>query len=150
MDKCLELSTFPSADPDAAFKPAAGKDHPTLIDAIWGEGHTRCLVDETTRRVLTVCAKSGLYQMLRMPFGPAPATAEMQGYVARQFQALRDSKQKEFCIALVDDLSLHSSTLSEHIEHLTILCKKARKSGFEFKFKKVQANQYEMEFWGSI
>ena len=36
VNKCLELTTFPSADPDGAFRRAAGRSHHTLIDAIWG------------------------------------------------------------------------------------------------------------------
>ena len=83
VNKNLEISTFPAADPVEAFRQAAGKTHHTTIDAIWG--YTQFLVDEETSRVLTVCAKSGLYQVLRMPFGPAPAPPEMQSYVARVF-----------------------------------------------------------------
>ena len=54
VNKCLKISTFPSADPEEAFRQAAGKDHHTLIDAIWG--YTQFLLDETTSRILTVCA----------------------------------------------------------------------------------------------
>ena len=60
VNKNLEISTFPSADPSEAFKNAAGKRHHTVIDAIWG--YTQFLLDEETSRVLTVCAKSGLYR----------------------------------------------------------------------------------------
>ena len=85
--KNLEISTLPSADPSDAFKNAAGKRHHTAIDAIWG--YTQFFLDEETSRVLTVCAKSGLYQMLRRPFGPAPAPPEMQSYVMRVFGEIR-------------------------------------------------------------
>ena len=99
VNKCLELSTFPSADPEEAFRQAAGKDHHTLIDAIWG--YTQFMLDETTSRVLTVCARSGLYQMLRMPFGPAPAPPEMQSYVVKKFGELRDPETGEkICVPL--------------------------------------------------
>ena len=36
-NKNQEISTFPSADPEAAFNQAAGKTHHTTIDAIWEE-----------------------------------------------------------------------------------------------------------------
>ncbi len=67
----LKAATFPSADPVDAWRKAAGCSHHTLIDALWG--YTQFLLDEETSSILTVCAKSGLYQTLRMPFGPAPA-----------------------------------------------------------------------------
>ena len=109
VNKNLEITTFPSADPDAAFRAAAGKEHHTLIDAIWG--YTQFLVDEKTSRVLTVCAKSGLYRILRMPFGPAPAPPEMQSYVARTFGSIVDPDTKEpVCIPLMDDLTISSDS----------------------------------------
>ena len=83
VNKNLEISTFPSADPEAAFNQAAGKDHHTTIDAIWG--YTQLMVDEATSKILTVVVRSGLYAVLRMPFGPAPAPPEMQSFVARVF-----------------------------------------------------------------
>ena len=67
---------------------AAGKRHRTLVDAIWG--YTQFLLDEETRKLLVICTKSGLYEWLRMPFGPAPAPAEMQSYVATKFGNLHE------------------------------------------------------------
>ena len=42
VNKELEVATFPSADPKVAFEIAAGKDHHTLVDAIWG--YTQLLI----------------------------------------------------------------------------------------------------------
>ena len=65
VNKCLEITTFPSADPEEAFRQAAGKPHHSVIDAIWG--YTQFLVDPETARILTVCHRSGLYEQLRLP-----------------------------------------------------------------------------------
>ena len=147
VNKCLEASTFPSADPEEAFRRAAGKDHHTLIDAIWG--YTQFLVDEATSRVLTVCAKSGLYQMLRMPFGPAPAPPEMQSYVSRTFGSIVDPKTGEkVCVPLMDDLNISSRTFHEHKEHVNLVLDAAAKDGFEFKLTKGQFNKLEIILWG--
>ena len=91
VNKELEVATFPSADPKVAFEIAAGKDHHTLVDAIWG--YTQFLLGPKTRRMLIVCTRSGLYEWLRMPFGPAPAPAHMQSYVQQTFGVLRDKEQ---------------------------------------------------------
>ena len=136
----MEITTFPSADPDAAFRAAAGKEHHTLIDAIWG--YTQFLVDEKTSRVLTVCAKSGLYRILRMPFGPAPAPPEMQSYVARTFGSITDPDTKEpVCIPLMDDLTISSESFEKHVQHVNMVLEEAAKVGFEFKLTKGQFNQ---------
>ena len=60
VNKELEVATFPSADPQRAFEVAAGKKHHTLVDAIWG--YTQFLLGPKTRRMLTICARSGLYE----------------------------------------------------------------------------------------
>ena len=134
VNKELEISTFPSADPARAFDIAAFKSHHSVVDAIWG--YTQFLLDEPTRKMLVICSRSGLYEWTRMPFGPAPAPAEMQSYVARSFGALRDRDGKEFCSPCMDDLKVSSKTLKEHIEHMEILCQRAASKGFEFKMKK--------------
>ena len=127
---------------------ATGKSHHTLVDAIWG--YTQFLLDKETRKLLVICTRSGLYEWLRMPFGPAPAPAEMQSFVHQHFGQLRDRNGKEFCSPCMDDLKISSASLLEHIEHLQILGEAARKRGFEFKLNKGQFNQPELDFWGCI
>ena len=139
VNACLEISTFPAADPQEAFDTAAFKGHHTVVDAIWG--YTQFLLDDEPRKLLVVCARSGLYEWLRMPFGPAPAPAEMQGYVATRFGSLRDKEGKRFTTPLMDDIPVSSATLDEHIDHMVILCQAASSSGFEFKLTKGQFNQ---------
>ena len=46
----LEITTFPSADPQVAFDIAAFKKHHTVVDAIWG--YTQFLLDDSTKRLL--------------------------------------------------------------------------------------------------
>ena len=43
VNKQLEISTFPSADPVEAFELAASKNHHTVVDAIWG--YTQFAID---------------------------------------------------------------------------------------------------------
>ena len=145
----MQISTFPSADPEAAFNQAAGKEHHTTIDAILG--YTQFMVDEATSKILTVVARSGLYAVLRMPFGPAPAPPEMQSFVARVFGTIRDPDTGErVCIPLMDDLPVSSRTLREHIKHVNLVLEEAAKHGFEFKLTKGQFNQPQVTLWGFI
>ena len=88
VNSAMELLAFPSADPQRASDMAAGKSHHTVVDAIWG--YTQFLLDQDTRKLLVICTRSGLYEWLRMPFGPAPAPAEMQSFVAGQLGTLRN------------------------------------------------------------
>ena len=109
VNKELEVTTFPSADPVRAFELAAFKSHHTVVDAIWG--YTQFLIGPETRRMLTICSRSGLYEWTRMPFGPAPAPAEMQSYVSTEFGNLRNASGQEFVSPRMDDLKVRSSKI---------------------------------------
>jgi hypothetical protein len=119
VNSALEISTFPSADPKKAFEIAAFKQHHTLVDAIWG--YTQFLFDDHTQRLLVVCAKSGLYRWTRMPFGPAPAPAEMQSYVHRKFGLLRNVNGKEFATPFMDDIFISSPDFETRRAHCHIV-----------------------------
>ena len=103
----LELPACPSADPLRAFEMAAGKSHRTLVDAIWG--YTQFAIDAATEKLLVICTRTGLYEWLRMPFGPSPAPAEMQSYAATRFGALRNRNGDEFVSPCMDDLKISSA-----------------------------------------
>ena len=49
----LVLPSFPSADPERAFRMMAGKHHHSVVDAIWG--YTQFLLDEDTQKLLVIC-----------------------------------------------------------------------------------------------
>ena len=132
----MELPTFPSADPHRAFDMAAGKKHHTLVDAIWG--YTQFLLDEATRKLLVVCTRSGLYEWLRMPFGPAPAPAEMQSYVANKFGTLRNRQGQEFVSPCMDDIKVSSDTFE--LEPRLSGCLQEDQQVRDMLFKRVTAN----------
>ena len=117
VNAAMELPAFPSADPVRAFDMCAGKRHHTVVDAIWG--YTQFLLDEETRGLLVIVTRNGLYEWLRMPFGPAPAPAEMQSYVAERFGGLMNRSGERFCSPCMDDLKVSSATLEEHIAEIT-------------------------------
>ena len=123
----MELPTFPSADPHSAFDMEARTWHHTVVDAIWG--YTLFLMDESTRKLVVICTRSGLHEWLRIPFGPAPAPAEMQSYVANRFGSLRNKRGEEFVSPCMDDNKIGSETFAEHTEEVSILNDEARSDG---------------------
>ena len=148
VNAAMEIPSFPSADPKRAFDLAAGKSHHSVVDAIWG--YTQFLIDEPTKKMLVICTPSGLYEWLRMPFGPAPAPAEMQSYVATRFGGLKDRDGALFCSPCMDDIKVSSGSFEKHIDDMRRVCDRASKSAMEFKLTKAQFNQSEIKFWGVI
>ena len=65
-----------------------------------------------------------------MPFGPAPAPAEMQGYVASVFGSLRNRNGEEMVSRCMGDVSISSRDLKSHIEDCQDVNKKASAEGF--------------------
>ena len=100
-------------------------------------GYTQFLLDEETRKRLRVVSPDGVFEWLRMPFGPAPAPAIMQSYVAQRFGNLENPKTgRKFCSPMMDDIVVSSLTIGDHIVELRVLCRAAKGVCFEFKFKK--------------
>ena len=86
-----------------------------------------------------------------MPFGPSPAPAHMQSYVAEKFGKLRSKVTGEaFCTPLMDDIAASSANFEDHISDVSYICETARANGFEFKFSKGQFNQEELVLWGIV
>ncbi len=99
-------------------------------------GLTQFVLDEPTQRILTVCHRSGLYVWLRMPFGPAPAPAEMQSYVARVLGVLRSRVTGEpFCTPLMDDIHASSPDFTTQIDDVCLICETAEKH-YDFNSRK--------------
>ena len=92
------------------------------MGAIWG--YTQLLLDKDARKLLIICTRSGLYDWLRMPLGPAPAPAETQSYVSGKFGSLRNKHRKEFASPCMGDLEISSATFEDHVEEFEILMKK--------------------------
>ena len=108
MSKQIQTATCPPANVEEALEIARGKRHHLVIDAIWG--YAQFFFDSESSKILTLCHESGLYEWLRMPFGPASAPAMMQTYVHMRSGSLVDEETGEpFCSPLMDDIMATTS-----------------------------------------
>ncbi len=114
VNKELELSTCPSAEPARAFEVAASKKHHTVVYAIWG--YTYVIPNCSGMSPQEGCHGVPSFRFVRMVKDalraslPAPAPAEMQSYVHRTGGALRDLRKKEaFYTDLMDALPITCS-----------------------------------------
>ena len=48
------------------------------------------------------------------------------------------------------DLTISSDSFEKHVQHVRMVLEEAAKVGFEFKLRKGQFNQPEVEVWGFI
>ena len=89
--------------------------------------------------------KFGSYHFTVMPFGLANAPATFQ----RTMDSLLQDHQ-EFCRAYLDDIVIWSSTLEEHVQHVTTILQKLADENFYAKLSKCTFAQTEIEYCGFI
>ena len=89
--------------------------------------------------------KFGSYHFTVMLFGLANAPATFQ----RTMDALLQDHQS-FCRAYLDDIVIWSSSLEEHVQHVTTILQKLRDETFYAKLSKCTFAQTEIEYCGFI
>ncbi len=70
--------------------------------------------------------------------------------MARAFGTLREKKGKPLCTPRMDDLSVSSAALGEHVEHVELLAKQLRLMGSSSSLRTRKINQQEIQTRGCI
>ena len=90
-----------------------------------------------------IITHSGVYQPLRCPFGLESAPAKFSELMSDVVSGL------EHCVFhYLDDMLVYSSTLEDHLQHLTALCARLEAFGLYIKLGKCHLGQTQVEFLG--
>ena len=120
-----------------------GKKYITSIDMKGGYWHIP--VKKEHRKYLAFKFDGVLYQWKRMCFGPKGAPAYFQYTMHRIF-----AKMSNFVIIYLDDISIVSNTVEEHIQHLKAVFTIIEKYGIRIRADKCIWGTEETEFLGFI
>ena len=82
-------------------------------------------MDEKDKEKTAFACHKGLFEFNIMPFGLSNAPAVFQELMSAVLQGCND-----FATAYLDDIMVFSSTLEEHLEHLSIILLKLKKCSF--------------------
>ena len=99
-------------------------------------------VSERTKPLLAFITPMGLYQFVRMPFGPKNSSA----CYARFIEQLLAQLKSESVVAYLDDILIFTKTRAEHLEVLDQLFGKLNEAGLTVSLAKCLFGQEELDF----
>ena len=108
-------------------------------------GYWQVAMDEKDKEKTAFACHKGLFEFNVMPFGLSNAPAVFQELMSVVLQGCND-----FATAYLDDIMVFSSTLEEHLEHLSIIFGKLRQHNLKLKLKKCSFLQLETNYLGFV
>ncbi len=109
-------------------------------------GYWQIEIEEKDKIKTAFTTEDGHYEFNRVPFGLANAPATFQRFLDI---VLRPAKMK-FAMVYLDDVSLFSKTIRDHLNYLRSVFDLLRKAGLKIKPSKCIFLQIEVEYLGHI
>ena len=107
-------------------------------------GYWQVAMDEKDKETTAFSCHKGLFEFNVIPFGLSNALAVFQEFMSVVLQGCND-----FATAYLDDIMVFSSTLEEHLEHLSIVFGKLRHN-LKLKLKKFSFLKLETNYLGFV
>ena len=136
----LDIDQYPLPKPDDIFATLSGGQHFTTLDLT--HAYNQLLLDEDSRKFVTINTPKGLYQYTRLPFGIASAPAVFQ----RTMDTILQGVNGVACY--IDDIIVTGKTPAEHLEHLEEVLKRLLQHGVHVKRQKCRFLQSSVSFLG--
>ena len=108
-------------------------------------GYWQVAMDEKDKEKTKFAYHKGLFELNVIPFGLSNAPAVFQELMSVVLQGCND-----FATAYLDDIMVFSSTLEEHLEHLSIIFGKLRQHNLKLKLEKCSFLQLETNYLGFV
>ena len=110
INPALEVDQHPLPKPDDIFATLSGGQHFTTLDLT--HAYNQLLLDENSRKYVTINTHKGLYQYTCLPFGIASAPTIFQRTMDTILQGL------EGVAWYIDDIIITGKITEEHLKHL--------------------------------
>lgn len=108
-------------------------------------GYWQVLMDERDKEKTAFACHRGLFEFNVMPFGLSNAPAIFQELMSVVLQECSN-----FATAYLDDILIFSSTLKEHLTHLSIIFERLRQHRLKLKLKKCSFLKTETNYLGFV
>ena len=108
-------------------------------------GYWQVAMDEQDKEKTAFACYKGLFEFNVMPFGISNAPAVFQELLSVVLQGCNN-----FATAYLDDIMIFSSTLEEHLEHLSIIFGKLKQHNLTLKLKKCSFLKIETNYLGFV
>ena len=136
----LDVDQYPLPKPDDIFATLAGGQLFTTLDL--SHAYNQLLMDEESRKFVTINTHKGLYQYTRLPFGIASAPAVFQRIMDTILQGI------DGVACYIDDIIITGKTTEEHLERLEEVLRRLLRHGIHVKKSKCRFLQPSVIFLG--
>ena len=139
-NRVLEVDQYPLPRPEDIFARLAGGKRFSTLDL--SQAYHQLMLDEESRKLVTVNTHRGLFQYQRLPFGIASAPAVFQQVMDTILQDIPGT------MCYLDDIIVTGSTEEEHLRNLRAVLERLRQHGIRLNQAKCEFMQSQVEYLG--
>ena len=136
----LDIDRHPLPTPEDLFATLAGGQKFSKLDL--SHAYQQVLLEEKSRKFVTINTHRGLYHYNRLPFGVASAPAVFQQLMEQVLQGLPG------VACYLDDVLITGKNDRDHLEHLGAVLQRLHERGFRLKKSKCVFMQFSVEYLG--
>ncbi|XP_037041779.1 uncharacterized protein K02A2.6-like [Bradysia coprophila] len=142
LNEALENFEYPLPTADSIFATLNGGKYFSKIDL--ADAYFQVLVDDGSKKYLTINTHKGLFQYNRLPFGIKIASAMFQQIVDAMIAGLKRTG------GFMDDVLVNGRTIEEHNQNLLALFERIEEWGFHVRLEKCKFLMTEVHYLGFI
>lgn len=138
----LETYRYPLPTSDSIFATLNGGKYFSKID--FADAYFQLVVDEPSRKYITINTHRGLFQFNRLPFVVKIAFAVFQQIIDAMMAGLKRT------YGFQDDITVNGRTIDEHNENLIALFERINEWGFRIRHDKCEFMMKQIEYLGFL
>ena len=136
----LVVDKYPLPKPDDLMAQLAGGQKFSKLDL--SQAYQQILLDDDSRKFVTINTHLGLFQYTRVPFGIASAPALFQKTMDTLLQGVPNT------LCYLDDILITGKTDAKHLQNLSEVLKRLQHHGLRVKLTKCRFMQSSVEYLG--
>ena len=140
INSALEVDQHPLPNPEELFVSQDGGAKFTKLDL--SRAYQQILLDDNSRKYVTINTHKGLYRPTRPPFGVASASAIFQSKIEQVLQGI------PMVVCCADDILVSGKTDEEHLANLNEVLSRLGSAGLRLKMSKCSFMQPSVEYLG--
>ena len=140
LNPVLKVDHYPMPVPEDLFATLAGGKTFTKLDL--AQAYQQVLLDQESRRYVTVSTHQGLYRYNRLPFGVASAPAMFQQIMERMLQGIPG------VVVYIDDILITGDSDQEHLTTLGVVLARLEEEGLRLKKQKCRFMVRSVDYLG--
>ena len=136
----LDMEQYPLPKPEDIFATLSGGEKFTTLDL--SHAYNQVVLDQDSRKYVTINTPKGLYRYTRLPFGIASAPAIFQRIMDTILQGIPGVS------VYIDDVSITGKNDKEHLERLDEVLRRFRQHGIHVKWAKCRFLKPQVDLLG--